>query len=162
MTLRSTILICLLAIVVFSCKKEADSPAPTAQAKEVRTSPKLAEMEMLPSLTQEEAQKLFTSVDQIDVLFHELGVSLSQSQTNEAKAQVSFLAPGQAPVKPPCKADANIIYQGSGEILADGQMYLDPRCRCVIFYEDGKATKSAILTDQALNFYKQILGGEVQ
>lgn len=161
MTLRSTILLCLLTLLVMSCKKEVENAAVNEQPK-VRTSPELAEMEMLRSLTQEEAQMLFTTVDQIDVIFHELGVSLSQSEPHEAQAQVAFLAPGQAPTKPPCKADANIIYQGGGEILADGQMYLDPRCRCVLFYEDGKATKSAILTDQALNFYKQILGGEVQ
>lgn len=163
--MRNQLLLLAIALFTFGCTsgntEPSSQPSPATPAKEEAATNTSTEA-LLPSMTKEAAQKLYTTVDQIDILFHDMGISMSQSNPSEARAQVAFLAPGQAPAKPPCKAMANIIYQGGGDILADGQLYLDRACRCVVFYEDGKPTYSALLTDQALSFYAQVLGGEVQ
>ena len=140
------------SIIVFCACSSSDSKPAEKTAEEVVSS-----ADYYTIMPAEKAQQLFDSADKVDVLFNEIAVSMSQVKQSDVQGQVSFLTPGLVPKNIQCSETANIIFQAQGEIVADGRMYLRGNCRYVVFYEDNQAVFATHVTDQGMNFYRQIL-----
>ncbi len=135
------LLILLTLISVWSCGSKDKTTGGTATAT------------LYPPVSQEMLETLVTKGDHIDIVFYKYPISVSRDGNPDVVQELARLS-DQAPVSlGNCQPDGRIFYNGSGETLAEADLYIQPNCYFVVFYKDKKPTFANILTPEAIQFY---------
>lgn len=135
-------LILFAIMIIFGCgskdKAKADITAP------------------YPPVSQAILETLVSKGDHIDIVFYKYPISVSRDGNSDVVQELARLS-NQAPATlGACQPDGRIFYNGSGETLAEADLYIQPNCNFVVFYKDGKPAFANTLTPEAIKFYDSL------
>lgn len=149
------ILILLVFVIQIIACKEADNTIKDSKTtnKESIESTEMVETGLQP-MDKTEYDKLFANTTFIDYIWHELPFSVSQSEPDAVKANVSFISPnGFARVPKKCKSIGRKSYQFNGDIYLDADIYYGNGCAYYIFLKDNKPVYLNAISENGQKFY---------
>ena len=149
--MRFTILVCLCILLGASCANNSSSN--TAVEGTQKT-----EKKTLPGLETAYYINLVEKCDNIDYIFHELPISMSQDERSSIVANLKHIS-SQAveTLNPDCKSIARIMYAVQGEIVTEAELYFSNGCTYFVFLENEKPFAANLMTQEAAVFYNNIL-----
>ncbi len=128
------------------------------QAHETRSTQQEAAYTSVPEISQALFDSLVTMADHTDIIFYNRPISLSQDTKKDIHTLLGFFQKGEVQLPKSCKADADIIFQSEGTIIADGKFYISAEgCRHIIFLKDNKPYCGVNMNDQGVTFYRNLL-----
>jgi len=113
----------------------------------------------LPGIPDELRANLTQSCDYVDIIFYNSPASLSQSEPQSIRRALGFIGNAPAELNESCKPIGRISYISSGEITAEGDMYLSDQCQYIVFMEDNKPVYANTMTPPGVQFFQEILQG---
>ncbi len=165
MSTRHSLLFLLVLALFFACGN-SNSQEATAESNTNTPVQEPANTEAgydqvyLPSITVEEMKSLWTSTNQIDYIFYNLPIS--SSIDNNPSAQVHLRHVSDTPANNTTIARCptglgRAFYKASGEDLLEAEIFFSEQCAFFIFYKNGKATYSNLMTQEGVNFFNQMV-----
>jgi hypothetical protein len=113
----------------------------------------------LSGIPNELRAKLVQSCDYVDIIFYNSPASLSQTEPQSIRRALEFIGNEPASLNETCKPIGRISYISSGEITAEGDMYLSDQCQYIVFMEDNKPVYANTMTTQGVQFFQEIVRG---
>lgn len=156
-----SILAISLSLLMVACKgdsKPANKPAEQA----VTNSAPAAQGKVInhPSIENSLMQELMQKCTQIDYIFYNLPISISQTNPEAIKNNLNFVAPqGVTMIPAGCKTMGRKFVNAEGETIIEADMYLNPSipgCSCYVFHKDGKPAYANKMTQAGINFYMNV------
>ncbi len=102
--------------------------------------------------------KLFDNCDNIDYIFHELPISVSQDEKEAAQQTIGFI--GEAPFKSKdasCKPIARKFFKSNGKEILAADVYFSDKCKGYIFFIENKPVYANQISSSGVNFYNNII-----
>ena len=109
-------------------------------------------------ISKEVFQNLLKEGDHIDIMFHNLPLSMNQDGNSALYQDLQFIS--SRPFNSMgtyCDPLARKIYLSKGEIIMEGDLYYGPECYFQIFIKDGKELYGNHLTPKGVAFVAQLL-----
>jgi len=112
----------------------------------------------LPPMPVDVYNQLFDNCDNIDYIFHELPISVSQDEKEAAQQTIGFI--DEAPFKSreaSCKPIARKFFKSKGKEILAADVYFSDKCKGYIFFKDNKPVFANQISPSGVNFYNNII-----
>lgn len=112
----------------------------------------------LPPMPVDVYNQLFDNCDNIDYIFHELPISVSQDEKAAAQQTIGFI--GEGPFKTrdaTCKPIARKFFKFQGQEMLAADVYFSDKCKGYIFFKDNKPVYANQISASGVNFYNNII-----
>ena len=145
-------------VFLFSCKPSSKDAVSNSNETAVEdTSTSSSSMQMYPSIDTAQFVSWVRDVDAIDIIFHNLPISVNQTDKPSVQSTVLGLNP-KPMMKPSCPSMGRLFMQIKGEIVCEAEIYYQSGvCATYVMYKDGKTLGTAEMTGRAINFYEEII-----
>jgi hypothetical protein len=141
-------ILCFTLFIIISCQNKEKPTHSTATAAP-STAP-------YPTVTQAYLEKIVRNGDHIDIVFYKYPISISRDGNADIIQELGRVTDQPPQAAPGCQADGRIFYNGKGQTIAEADIYIQPGCYYVVFYENGKPAYSNGLTPEAIKFYEDL------
>lgn len=110
-----------------------------------------------PGISAEEIEKLAAEATNMDIIFYNMNISLSQNDKNSLMQTAHFFAPDTKPEQMNCPSIGRIMLQNNGNIILEADIHYAGNCQYFTIIQN-KATKGTnAMTKQGAYFINQIL-----
>lgn len=110
----------------------------------------------LPSKTEVELQSYVNTVDEVDIVLLQKGVSLNGAK-RMAYDILSSMKLGDIKEKPSCPQIATAYIKSQGEQVGQIGVFLGADCAYYVFYEDDKPTHANWMAEDGVRFFNKFL-----
>ena len=141
--MKHFLIACCLAVLTVGCAGDTSDKSNTA--------------EPLDSLPQALFQKLLRECDNVDIIFYDSPISMSQDQRASIRGALFFIDPIRVAPFSDCKATGRISYLINGEIAAEADFYCGDQCTYFIFMENNKPAYANAMSASGVDFFRNIL-----
>ncbi len=94
--------------------------------------------------------------DHLDIVFYKYPISLSRDGNPDIIQELGRITDQSPQAAANCQPDGRIFYNGNGITVAEADLYIQPDCYYVVFYEKGKPAYANGLTADAIQFYDKL------
>lgn len=146
----------MLMVVLCNSCKPADSQSdggPSTAAQQAA---------LPPALGREDINSLYAQTTQLDVIFYNLPISISQEDEASAKNSVTFIAPKSPAAGASCPAIARLSWIGDGTILREANVHLDSTCAYLVFMDKEKPVAQNAMEPNGQDFFRSIVAQAMQ
>ena len=142
------LLFCLL-LSTWSCqeKKNADIPS-TGVTESVGPS--------YPALGNDVLNRLYADVEQVDIIFYDLPISVNQDDAPSAKNTALYISPTNPVIAKTCKPIARLSFISKGIILQDADVYCDTGCQYFVFMKNNTPFAANAMAQGGIDFFNDI------
>lgn len=160
------LLLYLVLVLCFACGNSNQSESQPNNESSPNTNTEAANTNVeydqvyLPSITVEEIQSLWTSTNQIDYIFYNLPISSSIDNNPSAQVHLRHISDTPANNTTIARCPTGLgraFYKASGEDLLEAEIFFAEQCAFFVFYKNGKATYSNLMTQEGVNFFNQMV-----
>lgn len=140
--MKNFILLFLMLSLTISCKTELSN----------------SKFSELPSLPQDQIQKLHNEVTYIDYIFYNLPFSISQDDKPSINSNLQLLSTQQlGPIALTCKPIGREFFHIGGIIAFEAEIYFQDGCYGYVFLENEKPTYANKVSESGMKFYTNII-----
>ncbi|NUQ25145.1 MAG: hypothetical protein HUU34_14455 [Saprospiraceae bacterium] len=155
--IRLLYFIAFILLTATACQQAPKAPdQPTAPAAQAAPAAPATPTEQYPSIPMAEIQELWNTCDYIDFIFYEFNFSMNQSEKLAIQSTIGHIAEETPLLTTACKPIGHVFFQVEGKNVLDADLYLDDQCVCYVFYKNGKKVYANKLTQQGVDFYRNI------
>lgn len=162
----------LVSVMVLSCNKKSTSnstentttaaPATQEQATPAAAPQTAPVTPGLPSITKEKMQDMFQNCTNVDFIFYDLPVSMSQDEKGAIANTLNFISTSPLPkaTMDACKTPfGRVFFNSNGESMAEADFFYTSSCQFFIFYDGNKKVYGNLMTPQCVQFLGNIVNG---
>lgn len=154
--------ICLL-LTTAACQQSPKAPEqPAGPAAPAAPAAPATPTEQYPSIPLAELEELWKTCDYIDFIFYDFNFSMNQSEKEAIQSTIAHIAEETPLLTTACKPMGHVFFQVEGKNVLDADLYLDNNCVCYVFYKNGKKVYANKLTQQGVDFYRNIFSKVLQ
>lgn len=110
-----------------------------------------------PALGNDVLTKLYADVQNVDIIFYDLPISVNQDDPVSAKNSALYVSPAPVDINPKCKSLARISWMKEGTIIKEADVYLDSLCRYFVFMENNKPVAANVMHESGAQFFNSVI-----
>lgn len=148
-----------IILSIIACKNPQDIPA-SVETPSIAQDAALHVPEGFSDqgIPEETLLELINNGDHIDFIFHELPLSMNQTENSAIRTDMLYISSTAiAGIPQGCAPMARKIYLGKGEILLEADLYFSQQCLFQVFIKDEKPLYGNLLTMEAVQFYGSLM-----
>ena len=139
------VILCLLGWCIFlQCSSDVKSKAKNNE-------------ESKPGISTQDIEKLAAEATNMDILFYNLNISLSQNDKNSLVQTAHFFAPVAKPTTMNCPSIGRIMMQNSGNIMLEADIHYSNTCQYFTILKNKVVIGTNAMTKEGVYFINQIL-----
>lgn len=149
----------LLCLLCLACQEEPKAPAdpPAAPPPAPVEQPVETAKPTLPSLPVEKLEYFSKHGTQIDYMFHNLPISMSQDNPNDLRGALGYISTALPVRRQSCQPIGMVFYETKEGTHLQGNIYFTKGCTYFEFLENGKIAYANQLTPQGIEFFNTML-----
>jgi hypothetical protein len=152
--MKNIILLSFIISLAFSCKteqkKDVESHTEELQANGLIFS-------SLPSLPQDQFQKLFEEVTYVDYIFYDLPFSISQDDKPSINANLQLISAEKlGPININCKPIGREFFHIGGVIAFEAEIYFQNGCFGYVFLDKETPIYANKISESGMKFYTNL------
>ena len=113
--------------------------------------------EPMDSFPKAEFQRLLKECDNVDIIFYDSPISMSQDDRASIRGALFFIDPIRIAPLGDCKPLGRISYMINGAIAAEADFYCEGECTYFVFMENGKPAYANAMSQNGIEFFQSIL-----
>lgn len=147
--MRRYFFIILSIVFAISCKNESKTTSTPIEKTQNST---------LPVLPLEDLEQLANNCTGVDYIFHELPISVSQSDKPSIRANLGLftLNPITGSLKD-CKSIAREFFQVDGDVKYEAEIYVGNGCNYHVWMDGNKPIYANQLSEEGIKFYNKLI-----
>lgn len=157
--MRSCIIASFILLSVIACKNPQDIPSSVEEPAIPQNAPlHVPDGFSDQGMPEETILELINNGDHIDFMFHELPLSMNQTENSAIRTDMLYVSSTPiAGIPQGCVPMARKIYLGKGEIILEADLYFSQQCLFQVFIKDEKPLFGNLLTMEAVQFYGSLM-----
>lgn len=110
-----------------------------------------------PALGNQVIAQLYAQVQNVDVIFYDLPISVNQDDAVSAKNSALYVSPSPVEINANCKPAGRMSWISEGSIIKEADFYIDSLCRYFIFMENNKPMAANAMQESGVQFFNSII-----
>lgn len=141
----TALLFLLLIISAISCKQKEATP----ESKEAQN--------ITPVMSMRDVAELRNQADQVDIIFYDHPMSISQDDPASAKNTVMYISALPLPADVSCPAIARLTWMSQGSIIKEANVHLQGSCAFLSFMENNKEVARNSIDPAGIEFFNNVI-----
>ena len=145
-----SLLLCCLLQSTWSCQEKKTAAIPPTTVTETTTP-------SYPALGNDVLNRLYADVEQVDIIFYDLPISVNQEDAPSAKNTALYISPASPVITKTCKPIARLSFISKGSILHDADVYYDTGCHYFLFMKNNMPVAANAMAQGGIDFFNNII-----